>query len=1142
MQKHWKMIVALLLALMMLMSSVGMAEDGVGVPAGNETGVTEDAPGEKNAEGEAAAPVVTAAPAAGTVEEEGQGNAAPPAQGDAGENLETTATPAPVVTVVPPAQPTPEISEAPTGEPDNGAAEGNPAEDEATATPDADLDASIEIDPGEAETAPTPEPTKAPPERPLGRETWVVMNTSMRDMTDTRVVAANLMAKFLLARAVADNAPVGVFMMRKATPEIYRGHVKNEDDWAQLMETLADAGFNRHEHGAIYELAEIMEALDGQSMKDKELWLLFNQAKVEGTLQRATTVKRVLQSEGLKTTIVRIQKSDDKLDKKEAWLDDKILADVVGDISAQALYHDTVIKDPITTAMDVFGLNLLAPLTTISLNEEGVCTWTHKGMDTLLVIDTDQKGVKVTAGSDVQAGGAFPVVIPVSNEQCMVLLRGANPGTYLIDGQVNGLTVAYKIDPAVAKPIVQETRTEGEPWVWYLEDQTLRVSVNLPQVRPGDLGKSVCIVREQEPVVVPEPMDETMPDMTTDEESGELVAKEGQPAQAAEEDLDQSGEALPEQTEEKMVFVTVPQDRITEISSGENGHVWEIVIPRQELGKGKICFEFNVKGFVIQSDVYEFEVVDRQLECSGSNAASLNYYYNVPGLEEEPISVELAPYFYNPDQQTLNYNAVFNTTEYVIEDGVFQYHRGETTEDKRWFLEVDDGVSDPVEFTVAVEMVDFMAAAAQWKAALNAVNYEVTLGEKTEIAFVLPAEYAAFYQDVRTQYPELPEELTEALKITAVLTDGRYESGFPQQVVLTKQDDGSVLGTVVIPPYESEDSGSVVFYVDVLGESIPEQKIVEACTIKVPNDKPALANAALKALTFKVGIHGAPDAREPLTFAAINDAQKEDAVLLPEPFVPAQLFVDLIHLKDGMTMTIAVDQPELVRLMIVNAEDASEETGAALEPVEANGAGEWKLDCIAIEQTYVLQILDEGTVTVTISANDGQFDGEESITWTFQVYSVYDLILLIMIISASVLTVLIIVLLVLRQIRKPSFARYHSVMHMRMCTQYSPNGPEAWVPMDVYGKKETDLAKLFIACQQTPVTSLTMDVLADVAIQPGKRRSYRIVLGKRAEHLNITVNNMAQATNKPVSFDQEQMVNVYADGNEVLFFMISSGS
>ncbi len=1137
MQKHWKMIVALMLALMMLMSSVGMAEGNVGALSGTGDGVTEGAPAEEET---TAAPEVTEVPevttapevtAAPEVTEAPEGTEAP----------EVTAVPevteTPEVTMVPPVQPTPEASEAPAGEPENGATEEAPvegAEGEATDAPEDDMEDAVDINPEDAETAATPEPTEAPPERPIGREIWVAMNTSMKDLSDSRAMTSNLMAKFLLARAVADNAPVGVFMMRKATPEVFEGHIKDAAEWQRLMETLDGSGFTRHQHGSIYELAEIMEYLNDENMKDKDLWLLFNQAKVEGSLQRTATIERVLKSAGLKTTIVRIQRSDDKLDernRKEGWLDERILAaNIAGDIETQTLYYDKVSEDPIAAAMDVFGLNLLAPLTEITTNEAGVCTWTHEGLDTLLVIDTDKKGVQVTAGSDVQAGSAFPVVIPVSDKQCMVLLRSANPGTYLVEGQVSGLTAAYAIDTSVTKPLVQETRTEGEPWVWYLEDQTLRVSVNLPQVRPGDLGKSVCIVREQPPVVVPEPMDETMPELSSDEETAEQSAEE--------EQLEQAVEASQELPEAEMVFVTVPQDRITEISGDKSGYVWEVVIPREKLGKGKICFQLNVNGFVIQSDVYEFEVIDRQLECSAGNAANLNYYYNVPGQADAPISEELAPYFNNPDQQKLNYKPAHNTTEYTIEDGVFQYHRGENTEDKRWFIAVDDGVSNPVEFTVAVKMVDFMTAVAQWKANMAAVEYQVTLGEEAEIAFALPAEYVAFYQGVQKQYPELPENLTDALKVTAVLTDSRYPSGWPLEVVFTQQEDGSLMGKVVVPAYtEQEDLATVTFYVDILGTEIADRTIVDTCTITVPNDKPAIANAAMKELKFKVGIHGAPDAREPLNFAAINGGLKEDAVRLPEPFVPADLFVDQIHL-DGLRVTIAVDQPELVQLKA--AQPAESETEP--EPVQPGVAGEWVLDYDASEQAYVLEILDEGTVTVTISATDGECEGEESIVWTFQVYSVYDLILLIMIISASVLTVLIIVLLVLRQIRKPSFARSHSVMHMRMCTQYSPNGPSTSVPMDVYGKKETNLAKLFIACQQTPVTSLPMDVLADVAIYPGKRRSYRMVLGKRAENLSISVANMAQPTNKPVTFNQDQTVNVYADGNEVIFFMISSGS
>ena len=219
----------------------------------------------------------------------------------------------------------------------------------------------------------------------------------------------------------------------------------------------------------------------------------------------------------------------------------------------------------------------------------------------------------------------------------------------------------------------------------------------------------------------------------------------------------------------------------------------------------------------------------------------------------------------------------------------------------------------------------------------------------------------------------------------------------------------------------------------------------------------------------------------------------------------------------------------------------TDETGETVKTEVAESAeGVWVLDASEITQEHELQILDKGTVTLNISIKDDGIPGEQEIVWTFEVNSPFDTTVLIVSITAAVLAITVLVLLIMRQIRKPSFARMNSEMNMRVITNYSPNSAYTVVPMGVYGKKETDLAHLFIACQQPPLNSMPIDVLADVAVQPGKRRSYRLVMGKRAEKLNVVVDDQAQNTQKPVIFGQDQAVQIYADMNERVLLQISA--
>lgn len=190
------------------------------------------------------------------------------------------------------------------------------------------------------------------------------------------------------------------------------------------------------------------------------------------------------------------------------------------------------------------------------------------------------------------------------------------------------------------------------------------------------------------------------------------------------------------------------------------------------------------------------------------------------------------------------------------------------------------------------------------------------------------------------------------------------------------------------------------------------------------------------------------------------------------------------------------------------------------------------------KQAYQWAVLDKGEYTFTLTATDGEFACPDEIVWKMKVSSPYDTTKLIILIAAAVIAVAVIVLLVLREINKPSFARMNSAASMSVCTNYSPKTPYVTTPMAVYGKKETDLAHLFIACQQAPMATLPLDVLADVELRPGKRRTFRLMLGKRAENLNVVVGDQAANVQKPIVFGQNQPVRIYADLTEILFMQI----
>ena len=904
------------------------------------------------------------------------------------------------------------------------------------------------------------------PVAPKRRGTWIVMNVSLRDLANKPAAASMMMAKYLLARSVADGVPVSVHMMR-SKGRVFSGAIASQAEWNDLMDELKAIAFNADE--PTVQFKDFMNSIKDEDLNEVDLWVLAANAKSSLTLTGKMNIAKVLNDSGMMMTYLNFQQENEELKQKERWLYEQILDMQVSNFSVQPFEYEKALENPVQTAMEVFDLNLLAPKTGIVRDEStNEILWTHAGMDTLLVLTTDGSGVTVAPDDAAQTmNGAFPIVIQMDKAQYMVLLRNVAPGMYRISGNVQDLAAAYCIDGAELTMV----GGSSEPMDWYLEEHRLVVSLNVPQVYSENVDLCMYV-----------------------------------------------NDALVEQ---------VP----AVVSSDETGHRWEFSVTPESLEPLHISFEARVGEFAVKSPVYFVRMEDRPLELAGESAATFTYYYNVPGQDESPMRVFLADRFNNIDNQELHYQP--ESADYTIENNELVYRRGENAEDKAWTLQVDDGVSAPVMFTVNVAHVDFLAAVKDWRAQMDTDTYAGELGKDTLVTFDLPKECVDAYKAVYEQYQSLPQTLTEALNITATLTDQRYPNGESLAVNLSINEAGGLTGVVAVPAYTvKEDNATVTFQVKLLGYVLPEQQMVSACNISVANDVPKLADETLRMLEVKAEIKGAPDKREPLTFAVINEVREEGEIALPVPFVPAKLFVDDIHLE-GLSVTIKAEPAELVRLVSVASEGTEQE-------IEKNEQGVWVLGADASNAPYELYILDKGVVTLTITANDGENDGADAICWTLTVSSPYDTMVLLALIGAVVLVILLIALLVLRQVKKPSFARMNSVMNMRVTTSYAPNTTYVAVPMSVYGKKETDLAKLFIACQQPPLVSMPVEVLADVTIHPGKRRSFRLVVGKRAEKLNIVVGGQAQNTQKTVVFGQDQQVNIYVDMKEELHLQISS--
>lgn len=408
------------------------------------------------------------------------------------------------------------------------------------------------------------------------------------------------------------------------------------------------------------------------------------------------------------------QKPDATLGKGEKWLYKEIENREIINFQAETFDYQAAVKDPIVEAMKRFGLNLKEPPISPEKNEAGDIIWPHTGEDTLLLLTTEDGSVSMTAETAQVAGKSFPIVMKMDDHHYMVLLHNVDAGNYRISGQVKELEKAYYFD--MPAPELVGAPADGTPMKWYLEDQELTVSLNVPELSAKDVHLAVYV-----------------------------------------NDVD------------------VPVRE----SDTENGTQWKVTVPRESLAtvkSGSIKIEAR-KGDPADrsycatkpSPEYLFEVEDRPLTLSKEGPVEFVYHYHVPGIAEElPIQVNLANYVINMDQRQLTYTPASN--EYSIEGDMLTFLSDGNRQPRMYLLQADNGVTAPVSIPIEIKQVDFMDEVLKCNAKIDTTAYEGELGEAIKISFTFPAKVSQLYAEARKQYPTLPEKLEEALQITATIT------------------------------------------------------------------------------------------------------------------------------------------------------------------------------------------------------------------------------------------------------------------------------------------------------------------------------------------------------------------------------------
>ncbi len=1046
MQKRWNILVFVLAFVMLVTSAFAEGELGKTEPAA-EAGAaqTESVKDSASAAGKTAQDAPTNTPIGAPVN----------------TPVNPTSTPIGAPVNQPTANPTTAPAATPTVQPTSALTEAPAATPLATAEP--------------AAPARTPKPSK--------QQVWVALSVDMGNLTNSKAdvsqkmkaEASLRMAQFLLARAVTDGKAVGLYQMQDRNSKIFSGTIASQADWdalVQMIEKVSCRVDPTYVHESFGDFLSRIKA-DVERTDTLDLWMLHAYPTTKLTLQKQSTIQELLNRPGFQLHFRRFQEADSQLKDGEDWLDQKILKiqDLNTDAFAPApFFYQEVAQDPLAMAVEIFGLNLCVPYTPVpDRDEDGLIPWVHEGHDTLLVLKT--KG-KVSIASETQeAGRGFPLVMKMSDTQYMVLLRGVDPGVYLIRGEVEELQANYAINAKNALVIKDGGNKAKNPGSWNREDKQLDLELKLPQVYSlNDIQRSVYIKGLQS-------------------------------------------------TEE--VLLAVQSEDVS--SDGDAVHRWKVTIPRQN-DDFVIRFVVKVGGVEIAQRSIKVYLNEREVKLKDGqpDCQEIVSYYNVPGQGAQETRVPMEPFFDNPDGWNVTYT-LLSDNGCVDENGVLVCLRGEGVSYDEYVLRVADGISEnPLAFTVKVTYVDFNDLVQGWHCngySAEGQNLQFDMNEEIAVSFTLPAEVAQAYQALREQYGALPENITDALTVSCKMSD----SNVAEPAELAVQEDGSLLMRVTREAYGHMDVLDADFSVFFAGVEIPNQTLFPKVKINVINDTPILAEGVEAALTLKGKIQGMRGSRTPLTMDQIELAPHQ---YFPQgSFVPESLFVDHLH-EVGLTVTIQAEPAELARLLDGQGQEVAAANGVWVIPAEVSG------------QPYRLEILDKGSLALTITADDGEFTSE-AICWTLSVKAPMDELILIAIIAVAALAILLAALLVLREVRKPSFAKMDSKLSMGVYTKYT-NDVGTAVPLAVYGKKETDLARLFIACQQLPLASLPMDVLADIALQPWKRNSYRLVLGRHAGEVNILVADYVQSKEKPVVFGANQKVSIFVEQNERLELEITS--
>lgn len=524
--------------------------------------------------------------------------------------------------------------------------------------------------------------------------------------------------------------------------------------------------------------------------------------------------------------------------------------------------------------------------------------------------------------------------------------------------------------------------------------------------------------------------------------------------------------------------------------TADGKYQWRVILPASVLRMGRNNLTFSLfisrDTWLSLNQTLDIFVSNRAPEPSDMSPR-LAAYYDLPGINDKTVAIDLKKYFIEPDGEELTF--LING---VPGSDILTLDQPQATDQSAVYEVV---ASDPESLSASVTL------SLSWRSLTQQLNkWRFTVadgvtpadapeiingvfGRDTELLFTLPASDVKEYSDAADQYKTLPP-LTEALKISAHTDDA---PDMELETALKTNADGDLELTVVVPAVKKASQRKIIFSASVNGMEFPN--LIPEKTIRVTNSAPTLQAAPFTAGTLVINDKTNPDATVPLN---------------AEPILPFTLFSDDVTPAEELTYYILLHKGSVT--LTAGGEPRLLNQPGAKYPLTGK-------ECAA---GLLFVVNKPGEVSLSLHASDAELECAGSFLITAKVVSQKMQAMTFIAVIAAGVVLLAALALILIRLLKPSLRGHVALIRL---ADGAPLPFKASLPLDVYGKDGVTVMSLLIAAHMPPMNNITSQALCSLTIRPLRKDGFRLSIGAQAaDQLEIHVNSTSYTDEKTIDF------------------------